>query len=685
MPVFEPNRLLIMKRNQQQSYILAQQKVLNKGSEALKNEFIGLDKIVDEVQTLVRPWFIFPENQIRPTVINLWGMTGTGKTALVKRLSEHLGLTDLFMHLDVGEFNDNGEVWLKQMLTEDLIHFDGKPVIICLDEFQFARTLNESGKELEKDKLRILWSMLDSGKVSYNPEPSQYLIDKTRKMIQMLDQCLAAGVKLEKGKIVKNLGTFQKVFKGFGFYYYTSKKKKPKKYFLEEDFLFGLYLMVRDDYTSAEQLKGVIKQINLEQLRDFMIEVMNKEGALKEMDLSKALIFVIGNLDEAFTMSSNINPDISADDFYRRTLKIQVPEIKMALQNRFRNEQIARLGNNHIIYPAFSKAHYFQLIDRQLDEINKQVKKQAGFSIDFDAAIRKLIYKEGVFPAQGVRPVFTTIHAHIQAYVSRVLCDINLDGVKLKHLKWNYAKKSFSLTGRNKKGKKVWQKQYPVKLKVDHLRKSKNDDQQAHTAVHEAGHAILAALTLRIIPEVVVSKTADAGSEGFCQLNFPPRLFTRELVRKDITITLGGWIAEKMIFGPENTSTGVWSDIQLATERATHAIQSYAMGSDPVRISMADARFSEALTHRQEHDDQAISLIKACEKEAEEILTRNKKLLLKMGEYLTKNARMKKKKIRAFVEKYSVEPWVRKEGFIKPKDYFRFKDVIEQGLNELSD
>ena len=674
-----------MKRNQQQSYILAQQKVLNKGNAALKSEFIGLDTIIDEVQTLVRPWFMFPENQVRPTVINLWGMTGTGKTALVKRMSEHMGLSDSFMHLDVGEFNDNGEVWLKQMLTEDLIHFDGKPVIICLDEFQFARTLNEGGKELEKDKLRILWSLLDSGKVSYNPEPSQYYMDKTRKVIQMLAQCMAAGVKLEKGKITKNVKTFQKVFKGFRFYYYHNKKKKSKKYFLEEDFLYGLYLMVQDDYTSAEQLKDVIKKMSLNQLKDFMIQAMNKEGALKEMDLSKALIFVIGNLDEAFSMSSNINPDISADDFYRRTLKIQVPEIKMALQNRFRNEQIARLGNNHIIYPAFSKAHYFQLIERQLDDIKKQVKKQAGIQISFTPEISKLVYKEGVFPAQGVRPVFTTVHAHVQAYVSRILCDINLEDAHVKHLMWSYSKKTFSLVGFDKKEKEVWSKKYPVKLKIDHLRKSKNDDQQAHTAVHEAGHAILAALTLRILPEVVVSRTADAGTEGFCQVNFPPRLFTRELVRKDIIITLGGWIAEKMIFGPENTSTGVWSDIQLATERATHAIQSYAMGSDPVRISMADARFSEALSHRQEHDDQAIKLIKACEKKAEEMLARNKKLLLKMAAYLTINARMKKKKIRVFVEKYSVEKWVRKEGFIKPKEYFRFKDVIENELKNVEE
>ena len=42
--------------------------------------------------------------------------------------------------------------------------------------------------------------------------------------------------------------------------------------------------------------------------------------------------------------------------------KANKPQIKEALKSRFRIEQIARLGNNHIIYSAFSSETYRKLI-----------------------------------------------------------------------------------------------------------------------------------------------------------------------------------------------------------------------------------------------------------------------------------------------------------------------------------
>src|ERR1044072_960 len=75
--------------NLHQSILLKRQK-LNEGSLLLKKEFIGLDEIVSEVINLITPWYLFPDAQMRPTVINLWGLTGSGKTALVNRLVDLL-------------------------------------------------------------------------------------------------------------------------------------------------------------------------------------------------------------------------------------------------------------------------------------------------------------------------------------------------------------------------------------------------------------------------------------------------------------------------------------------------------------------------------------------------------------------------------------------------------------------
>jgi hypothetical protein len=58
--------------------------LLEKAKETLKQEFIGLDKIIDELTAYISAWYLFPQLQERPLIINLWGMTGVGKSALVR-------------------------------------------------------------------------------------------------------------------------------------------------------------------------------------------------------------------------------------------------------------------------------------------------------------------------------------------------------------------------------------------------------------------------------------------------------------------------------------------------------------------------------------------------------------------------------------------------------------------------
>ena len=93
--------------------------VLNKAKLTLKNEFAGIDDVIDEVIHLIEPWFLFPESQFKPNIINLWGMTGVGKTALVTRLVELLDFQNSFVRFDIGEYLDKRRD-LKVTLTDDL-------------------------------------------------------------------------------------------------------------------------------------------------------------------------------------------------------------------------------------------------------------------------------------------------------------------------------------------------------------------------------------------------------------------------------------------------------------------------------------------------------------------------------------------------------------------------------------
>lgn len=664
--------------------ILSRKAVLEHAAKQLKTEFVGLDGIIDEVINLISPWYLFPEAQMRPTVINLWGMTGTGKTALVHRLVELLTFEKAYLHFDMGEFGSKAEYGLKSIIHEDLTHFHEKEVILCLDEFQFAKSLNENGGEIEQDKLRIIWDLLDSGKFFYNGLPSQHYIKMGYRAYELLNQCVMAGVTIDNGKVVENAEAFQDIFKGFTFSYWEKQKGKVKANFLTSDnFTSGLFALTSERFPTRFDLTQAIKRMSMDDLVAFVLESIFQEGSLKLMDLSRSLVFVVGNLDEAFYMSKNINPDISADEFYKDTLKIKIGHIKKALQKRFRNEQIARLGNNHIIYPAFTSEGYRKLIEMQLKRINGFVEKKFGLAFDFSDAVKQLIYEEGVFPTQGARPLLTTISNQIESNVSRVMCEVLEKETQAKKLIWDYIDETYTFSYIDALEKNNIFASYPVKLRVNLLRKSKNDDRQAYTAVHEAGHAVLAALTTRILPEKIVTRTADSTSHGFCQVRMPTDMMTKELLRKDIIISLGGYAAERLIFGEEETSTGVSADIEEASESAIEAVKYYAMGDDPIYIRAADNEYNEAFFHKPKYEKAALNLIREGLQSAEDILKRNKRLLLRIAAHLTEFASMDKATLGDFIKKYSVEPWVKTEPFIEPKDYFKFKDRVLQQLEEM--
>ena len=68
---------------------------------------------------------------------------------------------------------------------------------------------------------------------------------------------------------------------------------------------------------------------------------------------NQMLIFISGNIDEAYNFAENVDDvDRDADVYYEMSKKINFLNIKNALTDKFKPEQISRFGNNHIIYPT---------------------------------------------------------------------------------------------------------------------------------------------------------------------------------------------------------------------------------------------------------------------------------------------------------------------------------------------
>jgi len=395
---------------------LTKQKDLENAKNILKAEFIGIDSIIDEVIDNISSWYSLSEIQEKPLVINLWGLTGVGKTSLIIRLAELLNYKDKFFRFDLGE--KEGRYSFRGSLEDLCENNDSSPVIIALDEFQHSRTVEGPfRKELSTDQNRMIWELIDSGKVQY--------IDWKRGLwsfddyIKILHHLIIAGVKVKNGIVIsgnelycKEMGIDQEENKELLFV-------PESEYELIIDFAgeqFGIHLQ--------QDVRDILLNFSGFDTIDFLNKVLKFGKRPSEKSFTKALIFILGNIDEAYSMSSNFSADMDADEFHKQSLKITVPKIKKALQKRFRDEQIARLGNIHIIYPALNRNAYIKIIKNELLKYSDSILQLTGLNIAFDESIIDIVYNEGVYPTQGVRPIFTSIHYLLKSKLSIFLSEI---------------------------------------------------------------------------------------------------------------------------------------------------------------------------------------------------------------------------------------------------------------------
>jgi len=168
-------------------------------------------------------------------------------------------------------------------------------------------------------------------------------------------------------------------------------------------------------------------------------------------------------------------------------------------------------------------------------------------------------------------------------------------------------------------------------------------------------------------------------SEGYCAVELPS-LDTKELLENDIIISLGGYIAEKMIFGEDKLSNGTYEDFKRATNVALEMSKTYGMTGIPMLVGQKNLNTNTTwVSHRVDEEDlKAEHIIKACEQKCEKILKENKYLLLKIGEYLSVNSRMNSKKIKQFIDEFG-----KKVELKDRNNYHTFKASIKNEIEKI--
>jgi cell division protease FtsH len=104
-------------------------------------------------------------------------------------------------------------------------------------------------------------------------------------------------------------------------------------------------------------------------------------------------------------------------------------------------------------------------------------------------------------------------------------------------------------------------------------------------AIHETGHALLAALCDKYfeLKKVSIQSTYN-GAGGYTIFNEKRNitesgLYTKDMLLKRLMVALGGKAAETIIYGEEHVSVGAVQDLKQANDLARRMIGNYGMGS----------------------------------------------------------------------------------------------------------
>jgi cell division protease FtsH len=299
-----------------------------------------------------------------------------------------------------------------------------------------------------------------------------------------------------------------------------------------------------------------------------------------DTDYSRLLIFVCGNLDEMYEdLATSVDDcDSDADTFHAITGKLSVIDVKQALNQRFKPEQVARLGNEHVVYPSLSRRAYEQLIEQGCARYARETGERCGLHFELAASVREQIYANAVFPAQGTRPLFSSLHAILGAGLAKAALWALERGAT--------AGDSVGLTADCRSLIAHWRGQshaITAPFEISRLRQRSNADFRALLAVHEAGHGLVHALLFGRPPTEI--KINVASFEGGYNAYTSRKVWSRQNLLDSTCTSLAGRAAELLVFGPEMSSSGAESDLRKATETVARMLRHLGHGA---RIGRSD-------------------------------------------------------------------------------------------------
>lgn len=432
--------------------VLKKKEQLNTIALKLKKKFSGIDEEIDTVIRKIEIWWCYPEFLRRPTIINLWGMTGVGKTDLVRSLVSELDLLDKFCNIDMNNSQIDPLLSRKTIgsdfsILSRLYNYNIRPkdrAVLLLDEFQHFRTIDSAGLTRSGGMVKYddLWKLLSDGRLGDDQFRVNFLRDAISDIVSaqiyeaqrlhkkemkaaaaaaaafnpppglemMMDPSMIEGNGRRRSGVVN---TYY-LFKMISFSDEDIGRLAEFQYFAGETGLRDIINMA-NQYNSNPDFGEKVFDSAPYEIQKMILEEKLAEvlaGSKKDHDdtmvYSKILIFISGNMDQVFKADRSFD-SMSDDEIYEITSKITLVDIKRELFKMFRPEQVSRLGNNHVIFHSLKHAHFFEVVQREIAKTVTSVKEEFDIDLTIDEElVWNAVQEIGIFAAQGVRPVLSS-------------------------------------------------------------------------------------------------------------------------------------------------------------------------------------------------------------------------------------------------------------------------------------
>lgn len=210
-----------------------------------------------------------------------------------------------------------------------------------------------------------------------------------------------------------------------------------------------------------------------------------------------------------------------------------------------------------------------------------------------------------------------------------------------------------------------------------------SDKEKKVAAYHEAGHALVASFMPEAEPVRKISIVARGRAAGYT-LKLPTqerRLKTRSEFLSDLATLLGGYTAEKLVFG--EITTGAANDLEKASALARKLVKEYGMSDKLGPVAFGEKEelvflgkeLGEQRNYSEEVaaqiDEEVSRFIKNAQATAKKILKKKRKMLDKIAETLTEKETIEREEFERLTKKRTAR--IKKDSPKKKSKKFKVK------------